>query len=304
MSLVHIEDQSPTMRRAKMRLALAIVLLIVAIGALVSMGRSTPGKVDVAARKQVKTAQVKPAVVAAANTPASKPAEAKPAVAPVVSEPEAKPPQAPPDPVYTSFTADPVTITINTPATAPAAPEQPAKPEQAAKPLEAPKPVVAAQPKPAPQVKAPAASPVKAEAKIEASANGKFLLQAGVFSEMENARHQLEKLAEHHIDTHIESRVRIGPFVNSDGVEDAKNKVDAAGINIALDELNSSKGTVLQAGLFTDMESAKELQSKLKELGLASRSETRILIGPFDTKAKADMVRNRIKALNISVVLL
>lgn len=300
MSLVHIEDQSPTMRRAKMRLVLAIVLIIVAIGGLVSMGRSAPGKVDVAAQKPVKPAPAKPAVVVstAASASASKPAEVKPPPAPVANEPEAKPPQAPPDPVYTSFTADPAYIAANTPATPPAAPEQ------SAKPMEAPaKPVVAAPPKPAPQVKAPAAA-VKTEEKIVASPNGTFLLQAGVFSEMENARHQLEKLAAHHIDTHIETKVRIGPFANSDGVEDAKNKVDAAGINITLDELNSSKGTQLQAGLFTDMESAKQLQAKLKELGLASRSETRILIGPFDTKAKADAVRNKVKALNISVVLL
>jgi len=294
MSLVHIEDQSPTMRRAKMRLVLAIVLIIVAIGALVSMGRSTTGKVDVAAQKPVKPAPAKPAVVAA-----SKPAEVKPPPAPVASEPEAKPPQAPPDPVYTSFTADPATIAANTPAPPPAAPEP------SAKSMEAPaKPVVAVAPEPAPPVKVPVAAPAKTEEKIEASPNGKYLLQAGVFSDMENARHQLEKLAAHHIDTHIESKVRIGPFANSDGVEDAKNKVDAAGINITLDELNSSKGTVLQAGLFTDMESAKELQAKLKELGLASRSETRILLGPFDTKAKTDAVRNKVKALNISVVLM
>jgi cell division protein FtsN len=52
------------------------------------------------------------------------------------------------------------------------------------------------------------------------------------------------------------------------------------------------------------MESAKQLQAKLTELGLTSRSETRILIGPFDTKAKADAVRGKVKALNISVVLL
>jgi DedD protein len=291
------------MRRAKMRLVLAIVLIIVAIGGLVSMGRNAPGKVDVAAKKPVKTAPAKPAVVAL------KPADVKPLPAPVAGEPGAKPPQAPPDPVYTSFTADPAYIAANAPAIPPTAPEQSAKPEQPAKPVEVmAKPVVAAQPKPAPQVKAaiaaPIAPPVKSEDKIEASPNGTFLLQAGVFSDMENARHQLEKLAAHHIDTHIETKVRIGPFANSDGVEDAKNKVDAAGINITLDELNSSKGTVLQAGLFTDMESAKELQAKLKELGLTSRSETRILIGPFDTKTKADMVRNKVKALNISVVLL
>jgi DedD protein len=296
MSLVTIEDQSPTMRRAKMRLVLAVVLLIVAIGGLVSMSRSKPPKLDVATQTPIKKAPapVTPAApVAAANKPV--------AVTPPIkadSEPEAKPPQAPPDPVYTSFTADPAYVAANTAATPAAAP---ADPDSA---TEAPAQRATVQPKPVQAAKAAVAPAVKADEKIEASANGKYLLQAGVFSDMENARHQLEKLAEHHIDTYIESKVRIGPFSKADGVEAAKDKVESAGLNITLDEVNGSKGTLLQAGLFTDMESAKQLQAKLTELGLSSRSETRILIGPFDTKAKADAVRGKVKALNISVVLL
>ncbi|HEY7986797.1 MAG TPA: SPOR domain-containing protein [Methylophilaceae bacterium] len=290
MSLVTIEDQSPTMRRAKMRLVLAVVLLIVAIGGLVSMSRSAPPKLDIATLKPVKKAPAPAAPVVVANKPA---AVAPPPTAKVDSEPEAKPPQAPADPVYTSFTADPAYVAANPPATPATAPAEPDKPMEAL-----------AHPKLVQVTKAPVAPQVKADEKIEASANGKFLLQAGVFSDMENAKHQLEKLAEHHVDTHIESKVLIGPFSKTDGVEAARDKVDSAGLNITLDEVNGSKGTLLQAGLFTDMESAKQLQAKLSELGLTSRSETRILIGPFDTKAKADTVRGKVKALNISVVLL
>jgi cell division protein FtsN len=295
MSLVTIEDQSPTMRRAKMRVVLAIVLIIVAIGCLVSMSRNSPGKTDVATQQPIKTPPA-PATPVAHAVVASKLEQVKAPAPPSVKAdvaPEAKPPQAPPDPVYTSFTADAAYVAANTPAVAPVEADMPAS-----IPV---KPAAAVQSKPVEPARTE--EKAKAEEKIAASAGGQYLLQAGVFAEMENAKRQLEKLAQHHIDTHIESKVRIGPFASTGDVDGARDKVKAAGIYTTLDEFTSSKGVMLQ-GLLTDMESAKQLQAKLSEIGLTSRCETRILIGPFDTKAKADMVRNRIKALNISVVLL
>jgi cell division protein FtsN len=280
MTLVTFEDQSPTMRRAKIRVVLAMVLLLVAIASLIAMGRKPPAMAEVSAPWPVKAAQP----VKAAPAVASKPEAVKPA--PVTADVEpAKPPQAPPDPVYTSFTAEPAPAV----ATAAAAPASQPAPEEA--------------PAKAAAIPPHASKTDKDAARIEASANGRFLLQAGVFAEMENARRQLDKLAQHHIDTHLESKVRIGPFAKPEDADSAKEKVKSAGLNITLDDYQSSKGLLLQA-LFTDMESAKQLQARLDEIGFASRCETRILVGPFDTKAKADSARNRIKALNISVVLM
>jgi cell division protein FtsN len=218
------------------------------------------------------------------TTAASKVADAKPAAKPE-AEPEAKPPQAPPDPVYTSFTAEPAApIEIAAePDTAKAAPVKTAQ----AKPRAAPK---AVEQKPA-------------EPNPEAATGGSYLLQAGVFAEMANAQRQLEMLTQHQIDAHVECKVRIGPFANKDAVESAREKVSAAGISATLEDYISSKGMMLQS-IVPDMESAKQLQDSLTELGFSSRSETRILVGPYDTKAKADTMRNKIKALNISVVLM
>jgi cell division protein FtsN len=289
------------MRRAKMRLVLAIVLLIVAIGGLISTGRNATSHVDMAAQRAVKAAPVAaaPAKPAAPAVVASKAEATKPPPVMIDVDSEAKPPQAPPDPVYTSFTADSTNTAANTPNTPPVAATETAI--ESDKPAEIPPKPVAAQP----VVKSkPVAPAIVENEKIEASANGQYLLQAGVFADMENAKRQLEKLAQHHIDTHVESKVRIGPFANTGEVDSAREMVKGAGIYTPLDEVTTAKGVLLQAGVLTDMESAKQLQTKLSEIGLASRCETRILVGPFDTKAKADAARNKIKALNISVVLL
>jgi cell division protein FtsN len=197
-------------------------------------------------------------------------------------EPEAKPPQAPADPVFTSFTAEPA----DTPAIVDTTESD--EPAKAAAKTVKPKPV----------------KPAKVEEKINSSANGDYLLQAGVFADMENAKRQLGKLTDHQIDAHVESKVRIGPFAKAEAAQDAREKIESAGINVTVEDYISSKGLLLQSGILTDMDSAKQLQDKLGELGLAARVETRILVGPFDTKAKADAVRSKIKALNISVVLM
>lgn len=58
----------------------------------------------------------------------------------------------------------------------------------------------------------------------------------------------------------------------------------------------------VQVGVFTDMENAKQLQAKLAEHGIPSHTETKLQVGPFNTKAEADAAREKIKNLGIGSV--
>jgi DedD protein len=240
-----------------------------------------------------------PAILAVAPAKATAPKAAplpppaKPA--PAVKEPDAKPPVAPPDPVYTSFTA---------PAAEPVAPA-PVEPVAAPAPENKPTPVEVAQ-NPQPTTKPTAPKPEPAATKLETSPTGSHILQVGVFADMSNARKQQSKLAASGISAHTSTKLRIGPFSSIEEAEAARDKVRAAGINITLadDIESSSRGQSLLAGQYTDMDQAKRLQASLGEHGLPAHTETRLLVGPFANKAKADAARNKIKKLNISVVLM
>lgn len=58
----------------------------------------------------------------------------------------------------------------------------------------------------------------------------------------------------------------------------------------------------VQVGVFTDMENAKQLQAKLAEHGIPSHTETKLQVGPFNTKAEADAARGKLKNLGIGSV--
>lgn len=58
----------------------------------------------------------------------------------------------------------------------------------------------------------------------------------------------------------------------------------------------------VQVGVFTDMENAKQLQTKLAEHGIPSHTETKLQVGPFNTKAEADAAREKLQALGIGSV--
>ena len=59
------------------------------------------------------------------------------------------------------------------------------------------------------------------------------------------------------------------------------------------------KNFEVQVGVFTDMENAKQLQAKLAEHGIPSHTETKLQVGPFNTKAEAEAAREKLKALGI-----
>lgn len=58
----------------------------------------------------------------------------------------------------------------------------------------------------------------------------------------------------------------------------------------------------VQVGVFTDMDNAKQLQAKLAEHGIPSHTETRLQVGPFNTKAEADAAKEKLKSLGIGSV--
>lgn len=65
-----------------------------------------------------------------------------------------------------------------------------------------------------------------------------------------------------------------------------------------------AKSYAVQVGVFTDMENAKQLQAKLAEHGIPSHTETKLQVGPFNTKVEAEAAREKLKALGIGSVVI
>jgi len=63
------------------------------------------------------------------------------------------------------------------------------------------------------------------------------------------------------------------------------------------------KSYAVQLGVFTDIDNAKQLQSKLAEHGIPSHTETRVQIGPFKSREEADRAREKLKKLGIAAVI-
>ena len=290
MSLIVVEDQSPIMRRAKIRVVVAIVLLLVATGSLLMLDEKAPTLP--ASTKTAKQA-VKPKSVSAVDnkkTPA-------PALELTDDKLPAKPPTAPPDPVYSSFTAqEPVNEMPTTPVTSATKTAS----------VEIKKKETAPSEDALPKANAVTQKSIPPSINLDISSTGNHILQAGVFGEMNNAKKQRAKLTANGIDSYTETKLRVGPFSNSEDAEAAREKIRTSGIDVTLSDKaeTGSRGLVLMAGQYADMENAKRLQTAISELGLPVHTETRLLVGPFVTKAKADAARNRIKNLNISVVLM
>jgi cell division septation protein DedD len=62
----------------------------------------------------------------------------------------------------------------------------------------------------------------------------------------------------------------------------------------------SATGYVVQLGVFASVEHAQSLQSKLKEQGIPTTLETRVIVGPFQDRAEADAAQKKLNALGIS----
>lgn len=273
MANVVIEDQNPMMHRAKIRLGIATALLVIALVSLILAGKSNKPRPMAPQPKAVA-----PAIVVTA-----------PQKAPVVTakieepkEPEKSAEESPPTgyetfPNLQSFTADPN-----------AAPEIAETEKPASEPV---------------SHKEPSTKESISKA-VETSSSGDFILQVGVFGDPNNAEKQRDNLAKHGIESRLESKCRIGPFSDAAELQAAKEKLQASGISGIFTEESSSRGLLLRAGFDHDLASLKQLRANLEAAGFNSRSETRVLVGPFDNKKAADAARNKIKALNMAVALM
>jgi DedD protein len=63
-------------------------------------------------------------------------------------------------------------------------------------------------------------------------------------------------------------------------------------------------GYALQAGVFTSTQRAEEVHAMLTLNGIPSTLETRVQVGPFATRAEAELARQKLKALGIDAMLL
>ena len=64
------------------------------------------------------------------------------------------------------------------------------------------------------------------------------------------------------------------------------------------------KAFEVQLGVFTDIDNAKQLQSRLAQHGIPSHTETRVQIGPFKSRVEADRAKEKLKSLGITAVIL
>jgi len=63
-------------------------------------------------------------------------------------------------------------------------------------------------------------------------------------------------------------------------------------------------GYVVQLGVFTDPERARELVERLKKQGIRAQLETRVQVGPFLNRAEADKAAQELKKLGLNAVLI
>lgn len=222
-----IEDPSHASRRAKVRIGVAITLLVTAIGilAVLNQHKTTTEPEPVTATPPVQESM--------SSQETEKPAEPEaPGISSMTSPP---PPTTPPAAVTAPVTPPPPPpvvgkLPVMSTAQAPLPPPSPARKTAAPvvgagpEPTQpAPKPAQAAAP--ARQAATPATEPVKAAAAKE------FVVQLGVFSDMENAKQLQAKLAEHGIPSHTETRVQIGPFKTRAEADQAREKLKTLGLS-------------------------------------------------------------------------
>jgi cell division septation protein DedD len=67
--------------------------------------------------------------------------------------------------------------------------------------------------------------------------------------------------------------------------------------------LEPRQGFVVQLGVFTTVENAQSLQSKLKEQGIPVFLETRVVVGPFRDRAEAEAAQRKLKELGVGGVI-
>lgn len=78
----------------------------------------------------------------------------------------------------------------------------------------------------------------------------------------------------------------------------------ASAIRTSVPVAPAPKAFEVQLGVFTDIDNARQLQSRLAQHGIPSHTETRVQIGPFKSRAEADRAKEKLKSLGITAVIL
>lgn len=221
-----LDDPNQSVRRAKTRIGVAVVLLAVAIGGLALLSRQKP-ETQTEEQPSQKQESISSGEHPAATVPAQQISSTQQEPPPPAAAETLPPPPPPPSvgalpPLNAPApTAAPATKSSLT--TAPAS--KPAEKPAASPPASKPAPAVQ-NPAPAPvQPAAPPTPPAKPEA-----APRSYDVQVGVFTDMENAKQLQTKLAEHGIPSHTETKLQVGPFATKTEADAAKEKLKALGI--------------------------------------------------------------------------
>jgi DedD protein len=61
-----------------------------------------------------------------------------------------------------------------------------------------------------------------------------------------------------------------------------------------------ARGFAVQLGVFSAVENAQDLQARLKANGIPSYTETRVQVGPFKDRADAEKVRDKLRAMGMT----
>ena len=225
-----LEDPHLASRRAKTRIGVAVVLLAVAIGGLALLSRHKPESQIEEAQSQkqesVSSGESKPAGPAPESPAQINSAQQEPPPPPAPETPTEPPPpppvvnQLPPEPSHSASPATPRSVT-----TAPAKTlEKPTPAPAPAQPVTTEKPLVE---------KSPPAKPAAASAKAEPAPRA-FMVQVGVFTDMDNARQLQAKLTEHGIPSHTETKLQLGPFNTKAEADAAQVKLKALGMGAVI----------------------------------------------------------------------
>ncbi len=234
-----LEDPALASRRAKTRIGVALVLLAIAIGGLSLLSQRKPEK------QLEETSPSRQESISSGGSTTQTPLSQAPAqinsaqqepLPPPVTKTPAEPPPPPPPPAPTVSQLPPETQHSAAPATPRSV--TPAKPTDKATPLPPPAQEAAVPARSAPE-KMAAEKPVieKVAQKIPAKAEPTpkaFVVQVGVFTDMENAKQLQAKLAEHGIPSHTETKLQVGPFASKTEADAAQAKLKAIGMGAVI----------------------------------------------------------------------
>ena len=171
------------------------------------------------------------------------------------------------------------------------------QPEQEAQPATPPPPppeVVNAQPPAAPTGAAPkAAKPMPAKPGPEAEVSARPAPAKPAATE-QPAKPMTLKRADSLTEAPLAKEHPAKPAITEKPVEKAPPPTKAAE--------PAPKGYTVQLGVFSNPANAQQLQERLAQNGIKSYTETRLNVGPFQSKAEADQALAKIRAMGISAV--